>query len=391
MSRILFFVRSYNDLDHFHPLIAAAAPRWPKLSIVACTTSDLANDYRIRDLCARGARFHRFALLNGLMERKLLGRLLRATTKLLRRPLGVLLRRADVGLLCYEMSGPGGHGIGKLFFSPAKASGIPVIALPHGLNIYLNTDMTTEIRRNLRENGALPNFSDRNQYDRYVLQTEHHKETSVTWGQDAAKILVLGSPRFTRDGALGNLARQKQSFSAPQLPPGRRVLFLYPHWNYNVDVDRTVDFLRRLSNFPGICVVVKPHTRNGSDLDRYPENEISKLPLTYSDLPTPILIEASDLLINLGSSAGIDALWLEKPLVYPKYLHDNTTVFDRYDVSYNPGSWEEMEQILDRLVAGILVPRSDDGFIRDVIYGGVEGAHPTDRHLQLFQELLRER
>ena len=389
MKKIIFFIRSYNDLDHFHPIIASSLKLKSRIFVLSCTSIDLSSDYRIQNLRTLGVHFFRIRLFNILMEQKIIGRILRKLTQFLSFPLGSLLKGAGVKLLCYEMSGPGGHGIGKLFFSPAKSVGIPLIAIPHGLNIYINSDMTTEIRKKLKDEGLHPNFSDRNLYDHYILQTEHHKETSIKWGQDGSKILVMGSPRFTKEGTLNNLSLQNQCYqNTIETPKEQIVLFLYPHWNYNVNIDEAVKFLEKLSLYPGIKVIVKPHTRNISKLDTYPENVISKFSLSYSDLPTPMLIECADLIINLGSSAGIDCIWLKKPLIYPKFLHSNTTVFDNYEISYNPENWEDMVLILKKLIAGKLTPKQDPAFIKDIIYGGDINSAPIDRYIELIQSLI---
>ena len=59
------------------------------------------------------------------------------------------------------------------FIKSAKGIGIPIICLPHGLNIYINSDIHQNFKKNIIK-GKILNQSDFNIYDYIFVQSKFH-------------------------------------------------------------------------------------------------------------------------------------------------------------------------------------------------------------------------
>ncbi len=66
------------------------------------------------------------------------------------------------------------------FLKGAHNLGIPTVALPHGLNIYLNRDVNPGVAEDIREQRMAR--KDFNCYDAYVFQSEYHRNADVQFG-----------------------------------------------------------------------------------------------------------------------------------------------------------------------------------------------------------------
>ena len=73
-------------------------------------------------------------------------------------------------MCAFEWSTPFARGelIEKYFFA-AKGIGITTIAIPHGCNVFLNSDVTVGYRK-LIQRGIIPDQSDTSLFDYYIFQ-----------------------------------------------------------------------------------------------------------------------------------------------------------------------------------------------------------------------------
>jgi hypothetical protein len=142
-----------------------------------------------------------------------------------------------------------------------------------------------------------------------------------------------------------------------------------------------------LSELENIEVAVKPHTRTGKEAAMY-----DNLPLSnVADISSIELCEWADVLIVIGSSIIIEALTRDKPALYLKYLHENTTVYEELNACWIIQNEDELRQALDTLKSQkTFKPYAEadvDRFLTEIIRGGQK-----DRDvLTAYKELILQR
>jgi hypothetical protein len=137
-----------------------------------------------------------------------------------------------------------------------------------------------------------------------------------------------------------------------------------------VDVERMLSTFDLLSNVGEIEVMIKPHTRTGANSRLFANLTLSNA----SNILTPELCEWADVVLVIGSSVITEALMQEKPVLYLKYLHANTMLFEECGACWTIKSEAELKDALESFVnKRIEVPYADENvnrFISEVVYGG---------------------
>ncbi len=125
-----------------------------------------------------------------------------------------------------------------------------------------------------------------------------------------------------------------------------------------------------LSNFGDIEVMIKPHTRTGTNSRLFAN---LKLP-DASNILTPELCEWAEVVLVIGSSVITEALMQKKPVLYLKYLHANTMLFEECGACWTIHNEAELEYALQSLRKKEMdVPYGDvnvNRFLSEVVYGG---------------------
>ncbi len=402
MGRTLFVLRTYNDIDHISPVIWKFIQKGENPVIFFHSSFDYQQDYRIKFLQREGdveilqepdTRFERYIsgigssrTMTGIEKifaklyqmtrnkRKLLGKLYRKYTfdssKEMR-----WLREKNISAAVFEWNSPTGRGelLEKIFYS-CKGLGIPTFSIPHGCNIYLNSDVHEGYREWIAK-GRLPDFADRNEFDYYVVQSKYHLEHFVRFGLRRDKIQAWGSTRFYPEWQNLNLKLCDEFLAEMEHENKLKVVFMLPHWNYNVDKKVTLQLLDMLVKKPWIHLVIKDHTRGSVGLLPvvYQEKFASLANVEVNvDAHSPALIQWSDIVINFGSSIGIEVLLQEKTLIHPTYLHTNRTIFDETEAAILVNNSDEVEEYLENHKRGKKVQVSKDAIFESIIFGGHE-------------------
>lgn len=118
-------------------------------------------------------------------------------------------------------------------------------------------------------------------------------------------------------------------------------------------------------------MVVKPHTRTGKEASFYDD-----LPLQNADdISSVELCEWADAMIVIASSIIIEAMVLNKPVLYLKYLHANSTQYEESGACWTINSENDLEQAISSLKRDTTkVPYTSnqiDAFLHKIIYGDV--------------------
>lgn len=401
----LFFVRHFNDIDHLTPV--AWKLQEDGYPVAVCCMNlryDIQQDYRLQFLKDRGVIvdyvYDAFEQKRGPLHRFLYA-LTRTSYKLWRRltydpqgPSSVLAkwmaRRADLaGTMFYKITRRIYYGhrwaqsilkrthaqavcfdyimprlyVVDAFLKAAGQMSIPTLALPHGVQLYTNETTkpkSTEARR----------FAKFNRFDYIIASDKLRKEILVKAGVTASKISVLGSARYCRTWLEQNSRIVPKTTDGLSKRPDRLNVVLMPSKpQCRLDMERMYASCRLIAEQKGIEAVIKPHTRTNTmdQFDNYPLPDVSHM-------LTADLLGWADVLLVVGSSVMTEALMRGKPVLYLKYLHDNTTLFEELGACWVIHNELELNKALVSLQtqkAGVPYGEKNiTDFLSQVVYGG---------------------
>ena len=253
------------------------------------------------------------------------------------------------------------------FLVAARLLGRAAICLPHGLSIKLEGwpgfDRTFDWR-------------DRNRFAAYVLNTEHHRQWHLSNAAGDADVMqTWGSLRWAPEWSELN-QRLAPPYTWPAGREGLRVVLMVPKWGNNVDGDAVLDLVARLSREPSISLVVKAHPRktegSADRLREDPRIDWSAIDDGTSAESVSLIAEA-DVVVDVGSSIGVEVVTQGKVLVNPEYLHSVRTLFDDVpDSCIVTGDADATLDALRRLAAGEQAPVTAEAraeLLRRAVYG----------------------
>ena len=223
------------------------------------------------------------------------------------------------------------------FVAAAALLRIPTVCLPHGLNIKL--DPHEEVRTKLGNEEL--DWEDRNRFAAYVLNTEHHRRWHLDHTRgDAGVLQTWGSVRWAPEWFELN-RRLAPAFEWPEPATDRvRVVFMLPRWKQGPDGliewgpavrgDRVMELVRRLHALPEVSLAVAAHPRADREVDPI-KNDPSIDTMRVHDVTgtdSVSLIAAADIVIDVGSSIGLEVVLQGKVLLDPSFLFGPKTLFD---------------------------------------------------------------
>jgi hypothetical protein len=273
-----------------------------------------------------------------------------------------VLTASKAQLLCFDHILPNRYVVNVLL-KAAKERSIPTLALPHGVYLYTNESYKTGT-------SARQRFHKFNRFDFVIVQNHLRKEVLVRSGIASEKIVVLGSARFCGEWIEQNRKILPRMIESTLQSNQLKVVFMVSKPKCRIDVKRMLNTFDVLSNLGGIKVMVKPHTRAVGN-----NRLFSKLSLPIaSDILTPELCEWADVVLVIGSSVITEAFMQEKPVLYLKYLHANTMLFEECGACWTINSETELKDALQSFENKKLeVPygfEDVNGFLSEVVYGG---------------------
>jgi hypothetical protein len=202
-----------------------------------------------------------------------------------------LLEQSGAQALCFDWIRPHKYVVDVLL-NVAKEMSIPTLSLPHGVFIYTNDSIK------IGSTGEII-FEKYYRYDYVIVQNKLFKEIISRDGIDRDKIHVLGSARYCREWIEQNRKIIPRKITSNHANGEKlRVVFMTTRPQYRINIERMVKTFDLLSDFGGIEVVIKPHTRTGSEAKIY-----ERVPLSdVSELSSVELCEWADVVIIIASS-----------------------------------------------------------------------------------------
>lgn len=392
--RVLFLLRAYNDIDHITPIIWKALEQGWRVHFVF-VDKDFSDDYRVQFLVKQGAKHAKATVIRWYCQyfvpKGSSGLLLRSFNTALLTLFGLLfLIRHRVQIVVTEWTGHFGRNRAVYFLRSAKFLAVPTYAVPHGYFLWRNSHFNQHVEKIVTETGKYPDFSDRNWFTRYVVQSEEHKVENERYGMTPSKIKVLGSARFCAEWMRINEDLIPICGLEKRDPRQFVVLFFLPHWDYQVERERCISLLTKIIELKELLLVIKAHTRGTGALSERERNKLQragKVKVAEENEHSPQLIRSADLVINFGSSIGFDALIHGIPVINPRYLHRNKTFFDNSDATFDTvDEYETVETIV--AIKNQKLPLKDTAtiakFLRFRINNGGDGSHVLSSYLDLF-------
>lgn len=405
MKNYFFILRTFNDIDHITPLIWKYAEKGNNIHVLLNSKMDYENDPRIQlirnyknvKIFYEPDKIHDyFSFTQGTEESSivLFFKKLYFLTLNPNRFLGKVfykfflnckkeyefLKEKKIDAIFVEWSPPYQRGYRFIkFLIAAKGSGLPVICLPHGLNIYLNSDIHQNFYKNIIK-GKLLNQSEFNiYYDFLFVQSKYHAKHFNSFGVQRNKIIVAGSLRFCDEWIKIHKTFTPKFESKIKVNNKIKIVFMLPHWIYNVDKQKTLTLIKKISSINNVVVIIKNHTR--ADTGLFPKNEsISNNVEITSSVSSSSLIDWSDIVVNFGSSIGIEAILKNKKLVCPVYLQQNKLLYEFSHLTTTTNNEDETIDVIknfknssdnrtskaedDQLIQNTVLP---PGLSRDVI------------------------
>jgi hypothetical protein len=256
----------------------------------------------------------------------------------------------------------------------ARKQLIPVVQYLHGYDIYTNIDITKKEKISLSMPKRVINAIQKRKHKRgysdvYLVGNEQKntwfKSTAMENFEKYNRVMEIGIPRFTSEwiNYYRNTVNKCNKFNYGD-PEKLNVILFLSHPQYNVDIDLLISTINVLSNKKNINFAYKPHTRKG--MDGLDVNKIKGK--NAHNISSLNLSEWADVGIVFGSSIGFQLLSDGVPLIIPRYIDSNNTIFEKYHVCLLADSVEELSTILDK--KDIRKNYDANYFLKKIVYGG---------------------
>ncbi len=402
----LFFVRHFNDIDHITPVAwKMKQDSYPVAVYCMNPRYDVWSDYRLCFLKSQGVvvnyLHHEFDQHRGRLHEMMhkciqkcftfqnrLATSSRKQSEMLSRFLGPLagltgslvykltrtlyydirwarsiLDHTGARAICFDHILPKRYVVNS-FLKAAREMSIPTLSLPHGVLLYTNEKTkpkSTDKRR-------IKKFSS---FDYILVPNQLRKELLVRTGVAGEKIFVLGSARYCKEWLEQNKRILPKSIGVDHRTSDKlKVVFMQSKPQCRIDVERMSTTFEILADPPEIQAMIKPHTRSAGDRHVFDKIHLADA----SHILTAELCEWADVLLVVGSSVITEALMQGKPVLYLKYLHENTTLFEDLGACWIISNETELKRALLALHKNKTdIPYGADNiteFISQVVYGG---------------------
>ena len=408
---IIFFVRSFNDIDHMAPLIEHLCSENEFCVSVYCVdwNFDINANINIEYLCSKYSLstghlwnprsdslvtrilIHLISFLRSLkphINKPYVWRLNRPRALLerfLQNSLSIekIFKQHRPSAFVFDL-GNAEHPRNRSLVTAARNHQIPTFCLPHSISLFSNKFITK------KKTLAQPNR--RLFFDHYFCPGLHTSYLSDR-GIPPGSIYELGSMRFSREWmTIVQNQIVKEEFSSSSI--GLKVVIFLSQSTYNVSDEALTDMVRNVSQLQGVVSVIKPHTR-GMSLS-YLENLTAGTNAAISTKHhSASLIKWSDVVIVYGSSIAIDALTINRPVIYPNFIDSNSIYLTEFNACLEANSIDELLILLQKMIHGEwsdnTAQHGIDRYLETVVYAGNSSRNVIHDHATFFKQKIVQR
>lgn len=344
MKKLVFFLRHNNDVDHISPVIY----KWIQTKkiaadIIITSNKEFIKDYRIRYLkkISKGRSDINFYHITDILPSKLKWNYnlcqfyskhqhLKTFTRsdsVIEKIVYYLINKhfKDVSLFCFDWTD---DYFTRTLCAFAKSLNIPTVALPHGDEPFWNLIQREE---DISYAQTLQPYIKRQFFDYIVVPNQLCANHYKFMEQD--KIKVLGSPRFCDEWLeIHNQIKPKDNTLLTHPKFLKVVLFLRnKHWNINWQ--EVAINIKLITQYDEIFLIVRNHPRGTMTYDllnNHPWMRSQKNLLVDDKINSSVLMDWSDIILDLGTSACWESIKNNKPTLMLEHLHANVTTIAHY-------------------------------------------------------------
>ena len=275
-----------------------------------------------------------------------------------------MLRKKGVSLLVFDLSIPGRWNTSSLV-NAGKRLKIPIIALPHGLNMTDSKLFENEIAMY----GGLWNG-----YDAIIVQHMKHKMRAVEDGVVMEKLFVFGSARFCREweDVYFGIIPESGHYVKKSVHGKLKVVFMDHSSKYMANVDDILETIKKIGSIDFVDLVVKPST--SSVRGSMTSGELYNVAKIDNITHSVELIRWADVVIGTISSISLEVLLMNKVFIYPKYFHNVRMMWETMEACWVVNNYTELEDALYKIKRspGYKQYKEDNvnKLVTETVYGG---------------------
>lgn len=253
----------------------------------------------------------------------------------------------------------------RVIVKEANRRHIPTICVPHGLIIYTNKYVTHKTK--------LTSGNKELHFDCYLYAGEQ-RQFLVDRGVINESIIELGSSRYCREWmSIYNNKIIKDRFKYREGSEKLKVVLFLSQSIYNVNDKEVEKTIQILASMPDIDFVIKPHTR-GMTIEYIETLTQGSKTCICEDVSSVAICNWADVGIVYGSSIALQVLYAGKLLIYPDYIDTNSALFSEIDASCVVCSVEELKNEIFNVLKNINYrPYTKDGvkeLFSRIVYAG---------------------
>jgi hypothetical protein len=272
----------------------------------------------------------------------------------------------------------------------AKENKAPLVAIPHGLYVFMSTNSTNVITIQRSRNKEIKRINNNLNFDWYVVQNDVKEKQIIEAGVKKDTIVKIGSLRYEYDWIekLNDLYSSKKFRLDSE---DTKILILPNKLQYGGVLEAFIAIIEAMGKLSK-SVVLKPHTR---DMRMHSfKSTIADWGVTvvHNDVPSSVLINWCDVGIVWGGSIGIELIMRDKPLIYAKYAHTNETIYDKYFPEIVVKDSIELVDKINNIEVNKgpnYLKKNKEEFVKDIIYGGKRGQSVSKRYIDFFRTISK--
>ena len=380
---LCFFIKDYQDLDHFAPVINYL--KGDKIFIYL-ENKELIKDKRLIFL----KKFAEIKIIN--KQNKIIQRFKNYVFRfyLLEKTMFFLIKvlssikilsfffknnffvKNNINVLIYDHRSP--ENCRYIFLS--KFLNIKIISMPHGYHIFTDQIEFEESQKS------------RNIFDYYITQNDLQKKKLISLDINQNKLITMGSPRFTDDW----IQELKRIYNKNNIlfKNDNLILSIFlGHWKYGINRENTIKLLKDIIILKNYNIILNLHTRGSSKLEINEINEIKKnnnIIINNTEYHASEIVEISNIIIGVGTSVLLECITKGKKFYYLSYLQKYQTIFKDLYKHQLPESNAEVIEILKKFKNNkdSFVNKSSNFYFR-YIKNNIKSLQDT--HKNFFREL----
>ncbi|HKX53083.1 MAG TPA: hypothetical protein VJM47_04700 [Nitrosospira sp.] len=421
--KALFFLRHYNDIDHITPVIYKWTGKGHTCDIVLIGNSRFRTDYRIGFLKGlKGVRmayiadvlppldfirwFFQTLILIRSLRRPFIGPIMekleevydaRRRELVWQRTAKHLLSRSfaenEEGVVVFDWIERNSSICVewvKVVLSTARGMGLGTVSLPHGDSPHASQLIR---RRELRLEPDTT-FANAGIFEKVVVPNEL---CSVRFRpfMDNQKLAVLGSPRYC-DEWLAKLATLMPPSPLMRSDSKLKVAMFLRKSNFSTFWEEVGEVVRIVASFPGVELIIKPHTRGGWQQSLTKDVSLRRLPnvrVAGGSLHSIHLMNWADVVIDLATSVVFEAVKVGKPVLAADYLHAGRSALAEYlpeaELRCRDDVYKHIEKFLTQGCGSFYIEEHRQRFLKEMI--DVGDPDVLSRYVTLLEGQVRSK